>query len=124
MKQLIRKNSEVILNRAKYYYEYYKELLRERERAKNKYRELSEEEKNIKGEYGKKRYHNMSEEKKQKLKEYQKIIEKQKNNQKIIRILILPNKISSFISVIFSLDIPKNFNLLFITSNSLLISSL
>ena len=29
--------------------------MRERERAKNKYRELSEEEKNIKREYGKKK---------------------------------------------------------------------
>ena len=38
---------EVILNRAKDYYENNKELLRERERAKNKYRELSEEEKNM-----------------------------------------------------------------------------
>ena len=36
---------EVILNRAKDYYENNKELLRERERAKSKYRELSEEEK-------------------------------------------------------------------------------
>ena len=36
---------------------------------KNKYREVSEEEKNIKREYGKK---NMSEEKKKRLKEYQK----------------------------------------------------
>ena len=42
------------------------------ERAKNKYRELSEEEKNIKREYGRNRYHNMSEEKKQRLKEHQK----------------------------------------------------
>ena len=40
-------------------------------RAENKYRELSEEEKNIKREYGKKRY-NMSEENKKRLKEYQK----------------------------------------------------
>ena len=37
-------------------------------------RELSEEEKNIKREYGRNRYHNMSEEKKQRLKGYQKII--------------------------------------------------
>ena len=36
-------NREVILNRAKYYYENNKQLLRERQ--KNKYRELSEEEK-------------------------------------------------------------------------------
>ena len=41
----------VTLNRAKDYYENKKELLRER--AKNKYRELSEGEKNIKGQYGK-----------------------------------------------------------------------
>ena len=47
--------------------DYYK---RERERAENKCRELSEEEKNIKREYGKNRYHNMSEGKKKRLKEY------------------------------------------------------
>ena len=46
------KNREVILNRAKEYYENNKELLRKR--AKSKYRELSEEEKYIKREYGKK----------------------------------------------------------------------
>ena len=48
------RNREVILNRAKDYYENNKELLREGDRAKNKYRELSEEETNIKREYGKK----------------------------------------------------------------------
>ena len=64
------RNREVILNRAKDYYENNKEILRKI--AKNKYRELFEEEKNIKREYGKNRYHNMSEEKQQKLKEYQK----------------------------------------------------
>ena len=58
------RNREVILNKAKDYYKNNKELLRERERAKNKYRELSEEGKNIKREYGKNRYHNMSEENK------------------------------------------------------------
>ena len=46
------RNREVILNRAKDYYENNKKILRER--AKNKYRELSEEEKDIKREYGKK----------------------------------------------------------------------
>ena len=45
------RNREVILNSAKDYYENNKELLKER--AKNKYRELSEDEKNIKREYGK-----------------------------------------------------------------------
>ena len=39
---------------------------------RDKYRNLSEEEKNKKREYGKNRYCNMSEEKKQRLKEYQK----------------------------------------------------
>ena len=43
-----------------------------RDKAKHKYRNLSEEEKNKKIKYGKKRYNSMSEEKKQKLKEYQK----------------------------------------------------
>ena len=42
------------------------------EQARDKYRNLSEEEKNKKIEYGKNRYHNMSEEKKIRLKEYQK----------------------------------------------------
>ena len=62
------KNRDVILNRAKYYYENGKERLREQ--ARDKQRNLSEEEKKI--EYGKNRYHNMSEEKKIRLKEYQK----------------------------------------------------
>ena len=70
MKQLIIKETEVILNRAKDYYENKKELLRER--AKNKYRELSEEENNIKAEYGRNRYHNMAEVNKKRPKEYQK----------------------------------------------------
>ena len=60
------KNRDVILNRAKDYYENDKERLREQ--ARDKYRNLSEEEKNKKREYGKNRYHNMSEEKKQRLK--------------------------------------------------------
>ena len=64
------KNRDVILNRAKGYYENDKERLREQ--ARDKYRNLSEEEKNKKREYGKNRYLNMSEEKKKRLKEYQK----------------------------------------------------
>ena len=56
------RNQDVILNRAKDYYENDKERLREQ--ARDKYRNLSEEEKNKKREYGKNRYHNMSEEKK------------------------------------------------------------
>ena len=43
-----------------------------REQARDKYRNLSEEEKNKKREYGRNRYHNMFEEQKQRLKEYQK----------------------------------------------------
>ena len=61
------RNREIILNKAKDYYENDKEWLREQ--ARNKYRNLFEEHKKKKREYGKDRYHNMSEEKKQKLKE-------------------------------------------------------
>ena len=64
------RNRDVILNRAKYYYENDKDKLREQ--ARDKYRNLSEEEKNKKRNYGKNRYRNMSEEKKKGLKEYQK----------------------------------------------------
>ena len=59
----------MILNRVKDYYENNKRL---REQVRDKCRNLSEEDKNKKGEYGIKRYHNMSEEKKQNRKEYQK----------------------------------------------------
>ena len=52
-------NRDVILNRSKDLYENDTERLRRQ--ARNKYRNLSEEEKT---EYGKSRYHNMSEEKK------------------------------------------------------------
>ena len=57
-------NREIILNEAKEYDKNDKEryIERERGRAKNKYRELSEEEKNEKREYQKNRYHNMYEE--------------------------------------------------------------
>ena len=68
--QLIMKEIEVILNRAKEYYENNKERLRLQ--ARNKYRELSEKEKYIKRGFGRNRYKNMSEENRQRLKEYQK----------------------------------------------------
>ena len=55
-----KKPRDVILNRAKDYYENDKE------------RNLPEEKRNKKREYGKNRYRNMSEEKKQRLKEYPK----------------------------------------------------
>ena len=43
-----------------------------KEQERDKYRNVSEEDKNKRREYGKNRHHDMSEEKKQKLKEYQK----------------------------------------------------
>ena len=56
--------------------------------ARDKYRNISEEEKNKKREYWKNRYHNMSKEKKQRLKEYQKNYRDTKmsqyNNEKIV----------------------------------------
>ena len=56
------RNRDVILNRAKDYYENDKKRLKEQ--ARDKYRSLSEEGKNKRREYGRNRYHNMSEEKK------------------------------------------------------------
>ena len=47
------RNRDVILNKAKFYYENDKERLKEQ--ARDKYRKLSEEEKNKKREYGKTR---------------------------------------------------------------------
>ena len=64
------KKQKSVLNRAKDYDKTDTERLRQK--ARDQYRSLSEEEKNKKREYGRNRYHNMSEEKKQKLKEYQK----------------------------------------------------
>ena len=60
-KRIVKKNGDVILNRAKYYYKNDKERLREQ--ARDKYRNLSEEDKNQMQKYGRNRYHNMSEEK-------------------------------------------------------------
>ena len=54
------KNKEVSLNRAKRYYHDNIKLLRKK--ARNKHRELSEEEKNRKREYGRNRYHRKLEE--------------------------------------------------------------
>ena len=62
------RNRDAILNRPNVYYKNDKERLREH--ARDKYRNLSEEEKRKKREYGRNRYRNMSEEKKQRLKEY------------------------------------------------------
>ena len=52
--------------------------------ARDKYRNLSEEEKNKKREYRKNRYCNMSEEEKKRLKEYQKNYREAINSQYII----------------------------------------
>ena len=74
---LLKKNRDVILSRAKDYCKNDKERLREK--ARDKFRNLSKEEKNGKEKYGRNRYYNMSEEKKQRLKEYQKIVVRLKN---------------------------------------------
>ena len=72
----------MILNRSKDYYKNNQERLREQ--AKDKYRNLSEEEKNKKREYGKNRYLNMSEEKKKKTKRISKKLSRGKKSQYII----------------------------------------
>ena len=64
------KNRDIILNRAKDFSGNDKERLREQARDKN--RNLSEEEEIKKRKYGKNRYHLISGEKKKTLKEYQK----------------------------------------------------
>ena len=60
------KNRDIILNRAKNCYNHNIKILRER--ARSKYREISEEEKNKKREYARNRYHSMSEKNKKILK--------------------------------------------------------
>ena len=75
-----KKPRKTILDQAKEYYESNKDRIRIQ--VRNKYTELSDEERNIKREFGRNRYHNMSEENKQRLREYQKIIAKQKIEQK------------------------------------------
>ena len=79
-----RRNRDVILNKAKKYYENNKKVLKDK--VRDKYRELSEEKKNIKREYGRNRYLNISEEKKQKLKKHQKNIGKLKILNLVINI--------------------------------------
>ena len=79
IKPIIKKKQDVILNRAKYFYENDKERLRVQ--ARYKYRNLSEEKKNKKREYGKNRYCNMSEEEKKRLREYQKNYREAKKSQ-------------------------------------------
>ena len=73
------RSRNVILKRAKDYYENDKKRLREQSR--DKYRYLSEEDKNKKREYGGNRHRNMSKEKKQRSKEYQKNYRETKKSQ-------------------------------------------
>ena len=54
------RNRDAIVNTAKVYYKNDKERLKDQ--VRDKYRNLSEEEKNKKTEYGRKRYHSMSKE--------------------------------------------------------------
>ena len=68
-----------MLNRAEDYQENDKERLGLQ--ARDKYRNLSEGEKNKKREYGKTRYCDMSKEKKRRLKEYQKNYHEAKKSQ-------------------------------------------
>ena len=70
------------------YYQKNKEILKKQ--ARDKYRNLFEEEKNKKREYGKNRYRIMSEEKKQRLKNIKKKITRQKS------VNIMINKIVFF----------------------------
>ena len=72
------KNNDVVLSKAKDYYEKHKQKLREQ--ARNKYRNLPEEEKIKKGEYGKGRYHSMSKDHNENHKE--KIIKQARNKYK------------------------------------------
>ena len=69
---------DMILNRAK---DYENDKERLREQARDKYRNLSKEEKNEKREYERNRYRNMSVEKKQRLKAYQNNYHKAKKSQ-------------------------------------------
>ena len=70
------KNRDVTLNRAKEYYENYKERLSVQTRDQHK--NLSEEEKIKKRQYGKNRYRNMSDEKKKKIKRISKKLSRDK----------------------------------------------
>ena len=79
------RNRETMLSRAKQYYENTKERLRKKSR--NKYRELSNEEK-IKREYGRNRYQNMSKENKETHKEHQNNYCEAKNSKFLLSFLL------------------------------------
>ena len=86
-----KKNREIILNRAKDYYEDNKERLREQ--SKNKDKSLSEKTKRQKKkrEYGKNRYHNMPQEKKTKIKRIPNKISKKISRSKKVSSIIIDN---------------------------------
>ena len=73
-----KRNRKKLLNRGDEYYRNNKDRIRDQ--ARHKYRELFEEEKNIKMKYGRNRYYNMSK-KKKRLKKYQKNIVMQKKSK-------------------------------------------
>ena len=78
---LLSKKQKKKLNKAKDYYKNNDESLKEH--AKNKYKNLSEEEKIQKREYGKNRYHNLSEEDKNKVNDkYKNLSEEDKNKRR------------------------------------------
>ena len=72
------------LGKAKKYCENNKKVLKNK--ARDKYRYLFKEEKNIKRKYGRNRYHKLSKEKTQKLKEYYKKYREAKMSQSVIDI--------------------------------------
>ena len=78
------RSRNVILNKAKDYYENNKERLREH--TKDKYRNLSEEEKKQKREHGKDRHHNMFKEKKTRTKKMYREDKKSQRNSFLIMI--------------------------------------
>ena len=73
------RNRNVILSRAKGYYKADKERLRDN--ARDKYRNLSEDEKNKKRKYGRNRYHNMSKKRNKNQKNIKKFIYSQFTDQ-------------------------------------------
>ena len=91
------RNREIVLNRAKDYYENGKERLRVQ--ARDKYRNLYEEDKKKKREYGKNRYHNMPKEKKQKS-ILKKNIEKQKSLSIIMNKIVFNSNSNSVLNSI------------------------
>ena len=80
------KNRDVLLSKSKEYYRNNRELIREG--TNNKYKLLSEDEKEIRREYHRNRYHNITMNKNKYLKNNEKNIVKLKINIKKINIII------------------------------------